>query len=319
MTASQAQFHLERTFPDLDSELVERAAYELATGASLTPELVGRHFQAGLTREELLRGVLGIARGLSVAPVSGFAVGSAALAAPGVGAEWGALYLGANLEFAGAPLHHTVHAEQAVVNHAWLSGEAGIDELAITETPCGHCRQFLQELGTSITLMVGDRQDGAWMEPTALDFLLPHAFGPAELGKRQRLMTDIDPRADDREGPGEPASVHTGAHDPVELAIAAGEHSHAPYTGNRAAVALETADGNRWVGRYAESAAYNPSLLPLASALSRAHLQAWDRATQPITRAVLAASEPNVHIRGAHPVLEVVAPGVRMEVFSLRS
>ncbi|SVK54744.1 Cytidine deaminase [Acinetobacter baumannii] len=51
-------------------------------------------------------------------------------------------------------------------------------------------------------------------------------------------------------------------------------------------MALETADGNIYAGRYAENAAFNPSLPPLQAALILLNLSGGD--CQNIRRAVLA-------------------------------
>lgn len=87
--------------------------------------------------------LIGIAAEWARPGISGFKVG-----AVGQGAS-GALYLGANLEFEGAALGQTVHAEQAVVANAAAHGEAGLVRLAVSAPPCGHCRQFLFELASA--------------------------------------------------------------------------------------------------------------------------------------------------------------------------
>ena len=50
------------------------------------------------------------------------------------------------------------------------------------------------------------------------------------------------------------------------LALKALEHascSYAPYTHNYAAIALMTQDGETYCGRYAENAAFNPTMPPM--------------------------------------------------------
>ena len=50
------------------------------------------------------------------------------------------------------------------------------------------------------------------------------------------------------------------------LVLEALEHarcSYAPYTHNYAAVVLKTQDGSTYQGRYAENAAFNPTLNPM--------------------------------------------------------
>lgn len=59
------------------------------------------------------------------------------------------------------------------------SGEEGIDTLAVTAVPCGHCRQFLKEYkhADSIKVEVASRQlSSDWAS------LLPANFGPSDLG-----------------------------------------------------------------------------------------------------------------------------------------
>ena len=52
-----------------------------------------------------------------------------------------------------------------------------------------------------------------------------------------------------------------------QTAAEAASHSYAPYSHSYAGVALRTHDGHIFSGRYAENAAFNPSLPPLQSAL----------------------------------------------------
>ncbi|PWA54766.1 cytidine deaminase 1 [Artemisia annua] len=50
-------------------------------------------------------------------------------------------------------------------------------------------------------------------------------------------------------------------------ALAAARGSHAPYSGCPSGVALMDCDGNVYKGCYMESAAYNPSMMPVQAAL----------------------------------------------------
>ncbi len=65
--------------------------------------------------------------------------------AAGVGVS-GSIYIGVNLEFPGAPLNNSVHAEQFLAVNCIAHGERGLDMLAVSAAPCGHCRQFYAEL-----------------------------------------------------------------------------------------------------------------------------------------------------------------------------
>lgn len=204
---------------------------------------------AGITLEALALALVPEARAYAVAPVSGFQVG-----AVGVGLN-GALYYGANLEVAGQALSFTLHAEQACVSNAWAKGEEGLAAIAISAAPCGYCRQFLYELADSAALSI--LLPG--QAPRPLTDFLPEPFGPRDLGIEGGLM---QPQSN-----GLALAGHAGA--TAEAALAAANASYSPYTKTFAGVALTTKAGVTCAGRYAENAAYNPSLSPLAAALSQ--------------------------------------------------
>lgn len=210
----------------------------------------GGFLPAPIAREMLASGVklqdlLPLARALAIPPVSEFYVGVVVEGASG------AIYFGANFEFAGQSLAYTVHAEQAAVTMAVANGERGITKLAVTAAPCGLCRQFLNELTTASTLEIHvvDR------EPTTLAALLPHSFGPADLGIGAGLCS--------------PQSHGLTLESDDELALAAlaaANASYAPYSRSFAGVALRTADAI-YTGSLAENAAFNPSMGPMEAAL----------------------------------------------------
>ena len=227
-------------------------------------------------------------------PISKFYVG-----AVGVGSTTGDLYFGANLEFPGAVLSASVHAEQAVTTNAWLNGEEGLDTIAVSDAPCGYCRQFLYDLTTAEKLQVVTEKHGA----RALTSLLLDAFGPEDLEKTERLMA---PEEHDLE-------LDESSDPVVAAALAAASRSYAPYSGGFAGVALQTAAGDVFEGRYAENAAYNPSMSPLASALTMWRLAG---ARDPIARAVLVqVASPVDHVATTDVLLEVVARPVELEVY----
>lgn len=68
-------------------------------------------------------------------------------------------------------------------------------------------------------------------------------------------------------------------------ALDAANHSYAPYSQAVSGVALQTAGGDIYTGRYAENAAFNPSLPPLQAALNLLNL-AGEKPAQ-IVRAVI--------------------------------
>lgn len=119
------------------------------------------------------------------APYSGFHVGAALLF------EDGAIVTGANVENASYGLSLCAETVAcAIASHAGrrgglvavavMGGAGGAIDAAIT--PCGRCRQVLNELaalgGTDpLVLCVGARE----VIEVRLSALLPHAFGPASL------------------------------------------------------------------------------------------------------------------------------------------
>ena len=197
----------------------------------------------------LLQALLPWAASYANAPVSQFTVGAVALGGSG------AVYAGANHELAGLPLAASVHAEQSVVANAWLHGEHAIAAIAVTAPPCGHCRQFLTELRDAATLQVIVADGGG----APLAELLPEAFGPSDLGVAERLLDPADHRL----------SLDARDADPLAAAaLAAANASYAPYTAGFAGVAVRMHDSAVVTGRYAESAAFNPSLPALQAAIS---------------------------------------------------
>ncbi|EKP0277604.1 cytidine deaminase [Aeromonas bestiarum] len=222
----------------------------------------------GLEDRALRLALLPLAAACSVAPISKFFVGAIAC---GLSGTW---YFGANMEFAGQGLFHSVHAEQSAISNAWLGGETGISEITVNYTPCGHCRQFMNELSTAKILKVSLPDD-----LSALQSFLPHSFGPADLDITDALMS---PQAHDE--------LTLENEDPLwQAALAAARQSYAPYSQGYAAVALQFADGRLFCGRYAENAAFNPSLPPMQMACAHAVLNGEALAT--IRRAVLLESK----------------------------
>ena len=63
----------------------------------------------------------------------------------------GRIFFGVNLEFARLPLYNSVHAEQFLVVNALHHGERELRKLAVSEAPCGHCRQFYSELSCAVS------------------------------------------------------------------------------------------------------------------------------------------------------------------------
>lgn len=249
----------------------------------------------------LLEQALALAAERAQPPVSSFRVGSAALGQRDARHGVPALYLGANLEVHGLPLNASVHAEQAATAHAWSRGEQGVLAVAASAPPCGHCRQFLCELGEPSALAIVVPGEA----PRTLEDLLPAAFGPDQLGVSTHWMKT--PFVEPGEGSGAEAAAR---------AIAAA--SFAPYSGVRAAVVLTLSNG-AWVGGASvESVAYNPSLGPMAMALSQLALREPEQSAASIEAAVLVESNgPISHATASEQILRAVAPEVTLSRVAL--
>ncbi len=231
----------------------------------LRPQDVARLKQeTGLDEDALALALLPIAACCAVATVSNFNVGAISR---GVSGHW---YFGANMEFEHAPLQQTVHAEQSAITHAWLHGEEKLDAITVNYTPCGHCRQFMNELnsGTAIRISLPGRAI------STLGDYLPDAFGPADLNITERLLTPID------------HGFKVEGDALQQAAIEAANHSHAPYSQSFSGVALRSQSGKIYRGQYAENAAFNPSLPPLQAALIMMNMS--NEALNTVQQAVLA-------------------------------
>lgn len=174
------------------------------------------------------------------------------------------------MEFRGVPLQQTIHAEQCAVTHAWLRGETNLVAITVNYTPCGHCRQFMNELnsGSELHIHLPGRP------PSTLGQYLPDSFGPTDLAITTLLMDPVN------------HGYTLAETDPLtQAALNAANHSHAPYSQSHSGVALETTNGKIYAGRYAENAAFNPSLPPLQAALILANITGENCAS--IRRAVL--------------------------------
>ncbi|WP_298439077.1 cytidine deaminase [uncultured Ferrimonas sp.] len=247
---------------------------------------------SGLVGHDLLLALLPLAADFAFAPVSNFHVGAIAVGASG------ALYFGANMELPEQTLFHSVHGEQSAISHAWLSGESSISDIVVNASPCGHCRQFMNELTTLKELQITLPSEGS----KGLSHYLPYAFGPKNLGIEFGLMS---------------APAHQleldNSDELAQLALQHASASYAPYSNSPSAVVLETADGRRFCGRYAENAAFNPSLPPMQMALNALALQKVEFAE--IRRAMLLEVEASdiSQVRASKSALAAVC-NIELEV-----
>ncbi|SEQ44223.1 cytidine deaminase [Basfia succiniciproducens] len=207
--------------------------------------------QFALSPVEFALRCLPVAACYALTPISQFNVGAIAIG------QSGSFYFGANQEFVAASMQQTVHAEQSAISHAWLAGEKAIAHMVVNYTPCGHCRQFMNELNSAERLKIHLPHS----QNNLLHNYLPDAFGPKDLNI-QNVFFD-----------GQSHPFNYQGHDPlIRAAVEAASQSYAPYSQAFSGVALQL--GELIIcGRYAENAAFNPTFLPLQSALNYQRLQ----------------------------------------------
>ncbi|ABO96197.1 predicted protein, partial [Ostreococcus lucimarinus CCE9901] len=207
-------------------------------------------------------------------PTSRFHVGAAARGASGN------VYLGVNVEISAVPLNHSIHAEQFALVTAMANEERKVEAIATTEAPCGHCRQFMNELRDAGGLRCVTRK---WRSPLAE--LLPHAFGPMDLlddGEDESARTLLLEKSwvDDSGMNAQFATLAYRHGDDwnalVPLALEAMRKAYAPYSSSRAGIAIKTSCGGVFVGWSLECAAYNPSMSPLQVVFARMVAQGKD-------------------------------------------
>ncbi|WP_217522320.1 cytidine deaminase [Vibrio metschnikovii] len=276
----------------------------------LTPIVTADHFDAtlsadqfnqllalsGLSDADLRVALLPLAAAYAYVPISNFHVGAIARGVSG------RLYFGANMEFSGAQLGQTIHAEQAAISHAWMKGEQGLASMTVNYSPCGHCRQFMNELNTapSLTIQLPQREE------KSLQYYLPESFGPSDLGIQSALMTPINHgyRSDDQDAL-------------IQTAIGALNRSHAPYTNNLSGVALRSASGAEYSGAYAENAAFNPSLPPLQVALIQLRM-AGEEFTDLAGAALVEMAQGQIsHLADTQATLETINPDLPLSYLAL--
>ncbi|MEM7072592.1 MAG: cytidine deaminase, partial [Pseudomonadota bacterium] len=222
--------------------------------------------ETGLSPDALLSALAKAARCFARPALSGFSVGAA------VYDSAGRAHLGANLEVIASHLAMTVHAEQAAIatairaqNPKFGSGQPGtITTLAATETPCGHCRQFMMELAGAhqLRILIAGQE-------YSLDKLYPYPFGPGDLKKPALIL---------------PPACEASADFIAQITHSA-RYSHTPYSNQPAALGLQLKGGGSVKAGAIENAAFNPGLNPLQSALSGLALRQIGLEDGDVTRA----------------------------------
>lgn len=245
--------------------------------------------------DDLMLRLLPLAQSYSRAPISNFFVGVV------VRGESGALYVGANIEIPRQCLGFAVHAEQSALSNAYVHREKSVTALAVGNAPCGHCRQFINEMSPDgeIMILTPDKP------PAKLSTILPAAFGPAALGMTDGAFPVTESQL----------TLMKESSDPVtQAALDAARKSYAPYSKSHSGAAIRSRTGRIYRGCYIENVAFNPSLSPLQTALA-----GMIRSGEPysaITGVVLVeVQEAKISQRAVtETVLTAIAPHAKLEV-----
>ncbi|WJX26077.1 cytidine deaminase [Trifolium repens] len=277
----------------------------------------------GLTLTQLLPKIVKSAQPLARVPISKFHV-----AAVGVGIS-GRIFIGVNVEFPNLPFHHTIHAEQFLLTNLSQNKETQLQYLAVSAAPCGHCRQFLQEIrgASDIPLLITNSDSSDF---TSLSEFLSHPFGPHDLLPKH-VPLFLEPRHNDLSLLDLEASINDsiagskGYNNQSSIsklkvaALEAANESHAPYSESPSGVALLDSSGNVYKGSYMESAAYNPSLGPVQAAIIGFIAGSGDGAAEygELVEAVLVEKEDAVvkQESTARLFLSSISPHCRFNVF----
>ncbi len=288
-------------FSEKSRALLRQLIQDSSYSGQIPPEAVSALKEnENVTVDQLMVELLPLAQSYSRAPISNFFVGVVVRGASG------GLYTGANIEIPGQCLGFAVHAEQSALSSAYMHGEQSVTALAVGGAPCGHCRQFINEMSPDGEILILTPNHG----PAKLSTILPSAFGPAALGMTHGALPLEEKKL---------ALLKDSADALTLAALDAARKSYAPYSKSPAGVAVRGSRGRIYRGSYIENVAFNPSLSPLQTALP----------------AMIAAGEPYsaisaitlVEVEGAkisqrtvtEAVRGAIAPGVKLEVVSTRT
>ncbi|XP_023885188.1 cytidine deaminase 1 [Quercus suber] len=265
----------------------------------------------------LLPSLVPSAQRLARTPISNFHVG-----AVGIGGVSGRVFLGVNVEFLNLPLNYSIHAEQFLLTNLSLNAEPSLSHFAVSAAPCGHCRQFYQELrnASSLNVLVADTDLPTATAFTPLSHFLPHRFGPENLLSKH-LPFLLEPHHNGLSflTNSQPNGLTATANNFDSLryaALDAANKSHAPYSGCPSGVALIDTDGNIHKGSYAESAAYNPSIGPAQAALVAYIANGGGHGYEKIVAAVLVETESAIvkQEHAARLLFQTISPKCEFKV-----
>lgn len=149
-----------------------------STGRAMDPSSTG-------TPEEIIKRLIQYsheAKQRAYCPYSKFRVGAAVLTNDNI------VYTGCNVE--NACYNLGICAERTAMSKAVTEGHQSFKAIAVASdmaediiTPCGACRQFMREFGTSWDVYM-TKPDGTFQKMTVNE-LLPLSFGPDDLSKEK--------------------------------------------------------------------------------------------------------------------------------------
>ncbi len=252
----------------------------------------------GLGTEKLLLELVPLAKRNARPPISNYYVGAVGIS------RTGKIYFGNNLEFRSVPIAQTVHAEQFLFVLSFLEYDR-LDKIAVSAEPCGHCRQFLNEVKGAAkdlkVLVVGKK-------PRYLGSLLPEPFGPDNLDIDISIYSKRDNKIkiDDKE-----------KDEMVRFALMMANESYAPYSSSYSGVVIKTKDGNLHKGFYIENAAFNPSISPMIAAIIK--MVSLGYPYEDISQVVLAEKKdaPVKHEESIRTLLKAISPKAKLRVVKI--
>jgi cytidine deaminase len=159
---------------------------------------------------------------------------------------------------------YNIHAEQSAIHNAIVNGATQIKSIYLQDSPCGHCRQFINEIDENIEIFFKG-------ETVKIKDLIPNSFGQEELlGKKVSPFVEFS-------NPIEHFVNPMDYIDDIKESIAAFEYmcSFSPYTKSNCGLIIST-DNSLFRGRYIEAAAFNMSVLPIMGAFSQFFLSGND-------------------------------------------
>lgn len=243
--------------------------------------------------DEFLFVLLDVIKEKAVMPLSHFLVGAIAIG------KSGNFYFGASHDFIHTSTMQCVHAEQSAICNAFLHEETEIKMIVVNAAPCGFCRQFLYEMAGSDNLEILFPNQNKML----LCDLLPHAFGPKDLGREGGMLTTP---------PCALKLIEETDDVLINSALKAASRSYSPYWESYAGVSLQTKDKRIFYGSFLENVAQNPGLSPMQAALIHLNLSGYRY--DDIARVVLVEMK-DAKISHAGAAMDLVKGiGLRMDV-----